>query len=102
MSVHVTTEHKTLPEHTERVVDTLCEALPASLEHDGCEAIHLRRAQDDPTRIVSFTQWASRRHYEEYLRWRTDTGLKDEIGDLLTKPISIEYFDDIVSLARNG
>jgi quinol monooxygenase YgiN len=100
MSVHVVTEHNARPEHTGQVVDTLREALPDSLAHDGCEAIHLRRDQDNPTRIVSFTQWASRRHYQDYLAWRTDTGLKDEIGELLSEPISIAYFDDIVSLTR--
>jgi quinol monooxygenase YgiN len=99
MSVHVTTELKPRPEHTDQVVSALREALPHSLEHDGCEAIHLRRDQDDSTRIVSFTQWVSR-HYEDYLAWRTDTGLTDEIGELLTEPISIRYFDDIVSVSR--
>jgi quinol monooxygenase YgiN len=74
--------------------------LPDRLNHDGCEAIHLRRDQDDPTRIVSFTQWASRRHYEDYLAWRTDAELTDEIGELLTEPISIAYFDDIVTVTR--
>jgi len=56
MSAHVVTELKTRPEHTEQVVSTLRKVLPDSLVHDGCEAICLRRDQDDPTRIVSFTQ----------------------------------------------
>jgi quinol monooxygenase YgiN len=68
--------------------------------YNGCEAIHLRRDQDDPTRIVSFTQWATRQHYVDYVAWRTETGLTDELGDMLTEPMSIEYFDDIVSVTR--
>jgi quinol monooxygenase YgiN len=60
MSVHVTTELKTRPENTEAVIAALSEALPYRLEHDGCEAIHLRQSQDDPAHIVSFTQWAQR------------------------------------------
>jgi quinol monooxygenase YgiN len=101
MSAHVVTELKTRPEHTEQVVSTLRKVLPDSLVHDGCVwAICLRRDQDDPTRIVSFTQWASRRDYEYYLAWRTGTGMTGEIGELLTEPMSIEYFDDIVTVTR--
>ncbi|HEX4219548.1 MAG TPA: antibiotic biosynthesis monooxygenase family protein [Acidimicrobiales bacterium] len=100
MSVHVTTELKTKPEHTEDVVAALSEALPHSLDHDGCEAIHLRRDQDDPSRIVSFTQWANRRDYENYLAWRTETGMTDNIEEMLTEPLNIDYFDDILSLTR--
>jgi quinol monooxygenase YgiN len=100
MSVHVTTELKTKPEHTEEVVAALSEALPHSLEHDGCEAIHLRRDQDDPSHIVSFTQWTNRRDYENYLAWRTETGMTDDIEEMLTEPLIVEYFDEIVSLTR--
>jgi quinol monooxygenase YgiN len=100
MSVHVITELKTRPEHTEQVVAALSDALPHSFEHEGCEAIHLRRSQDDPTHIVSFTQWVHRRDYVNYLAWRTETGMTEDIEDMLTEPLIIEYFDDIVSLSR--
>lgn len=100
MSVHVTTELKTKPEHTEAVIAALSEALPHSLVHDGCEAIHLRRSQDDLSHVVSFTQWAQRQDYENYLAWRTETGMTDDIEDMLTEPLIVEYFDDIVSLTR--
>ena len=53
--------------------------------------------------MVSFTQWATRRHYEEYLAWRTEAGLTDEIGEMLTEPMSIRYFDEIITATRcNG
>jgi quinol monooxygenase YgiN len=100
MSTHVVTIQKARPDKVDDVVAILTQALPDSLAHDGCEAIHLRRDQDDPTRIVSFTQWATRQHYGEYLAWRTETGLTDEVADMLTEPMSIEYFDDIVSLTH--
>ena len=100
MSVHVTTELRTRPEHTEDVVKALSEALPHSLAHEGCEAIHLRRSQDDPAHIVSFTQWSKREDYENYLAWRTETGMTDDIEGMLTEPLIIDYFDDIVSLTR--
>jgi quinol monooxygenase YgiN len=100
MSVHVITELKTRPDRTEDVITALREALPHSLEHEGCEAIHLRRSQDDPGHIVSFTQWGERQDYENYLGWRTETGMTDNIEDMLTEPLIIEYFDDVVSLTK--
>jgi quinol monooxygenase YgiN len=100
MSVHVTTELKTRPEHTRDVIEALSEALPDSLQHDGCEAIHLRRSEDDPTHVVSFTQWSQREDYENYLAWRTESGMTDDIEQMLTEPLVIEYFDDIISLTR--
>ena len=100
MSVHVTTELKTKPQHTDDVIAALSQALPHSLEREGCEAISLRRDQDSPATVVSFTRWATRRHYENYLVWRTDTGMTDEIDHLLTEPMSIRYFDEIVDASR--
>jgi hypothetical protein len=58
MSTYVATEFKTQPGRAEELVAALRQALPDSLAHDGCEAISLRRNQDDPTNIVSLTQWA--------------------------------------------
>ena len=100
MSTHVVTIQKARPDKVDELVAILTRALPDSLAHDGCEAIHLRRDQDDPTRIVSFTRWATRQHYVAYLAWRTEMGMTDEVADMLTEPMSIEYFDDIVSLTH--
>ena len=100
MSVHVTTQLKTRAGRTDQIVAALSEALPHSLQHEGCEAIHLRQDQDDPTNIVSFTQWATRKNYEDYLAWRTETGMTDEIDAMLTDPLIIGYFDDLVSITR--
>ncbi len=100
MSTHVVTEFRTEPGRAEELVSILCEVLPDSLAHEGCEAISLRRNQDDATNIFSFTQWASRRHYDDYLAWRTEAGLTDEIGDMLIEPMSIRYFDEIVGVGK--
>ena len=100
MSTYVATEFKTQPGRAEELVAALSQALPASLIHDGCQAISLRRNQDDPANIVSFTQWESRRHYDEYLDWRTEAGLTDELGAMLTEPMSIKYFDEIIGFKR--
>lgn len=100
MSTHVVTIQNARPDKVDELVAILTQAIPDSFAHDGCEAIHLRRDQDDRTRIVSFTQWATRQHYVDYLVWRTEMGMTDEVGDMLTEPMSIEFFDDIVSLTH--
>jgi quinol monooxygenase YgiN len=98
MSVHVATEFRTKPQYADGLVAALTEALPDSINHEGCQAISLRRNQDDATNIVSFTRWATRQHYEDYLAWRTEHGMTDDIGELLTEPMTITYFDEVVAV----
>lgn len=100
MSTHVVTALRARPEFADTLINLLSRILRESLAHTGCEAIHLRRDQDDPAHIVSFTQWATRQDYLEYLAWRTDTGTTGDVGELLAEPMSIEYFDDLVSVTR--
>ena len=101
MSVHVTTEFRIKDQCADALVAALSQALPDSLDHAGCEAISLRRDQDDANHVISFTQWATRRHYEEYLVWRTEQGLTDEVGEMLTEPMKITYFDDVITVSRH-
>jgi quinol monooxygenase YgiN len=98
MSTHVVTEFKTKPSMADELIAVLASAASDSINHQGCLAIRLRREQDDPSHIVSFTEWESRQNYIDYLSWRTASGLTDEVSDLLTEPMSISYFDEIASL----
>jgi quinol monooxygenase YgiN len=100
MSVHVATEFKTKSHYADSLIAALAEALPDSLSHDGCEAISLRRDQDDPNHVVSFTQWTTRKHYEDYLAWRTEQGMTDDVGEMLTEPMTITYFDEVIKVPR--
>ncbi|MDT5002023.1 MAG: hypothetical protein QOK12_4128 [Mycobacterium sp.] len=100
MSTHVVTALRARPKAADDLVTILSELLRESITHSGCEAIHLRRDQDDRAHIVSFTQWTTRQHYVDYLESRTQTGVTDTISALLSEPMSIEYFDDIVSVTR--
>jgi hypothetical protein len=54
-----------------------------------------------PQHIVAFARWATRQNYEDYLAWRTETGMTDEIDALLTEPLIIKYFDDLVSITSS-
>jgi len=94
VSTHVVTDFKTKLGKADELIATLAAASPDSLNHHGCEAIRIRLDQDDPLHIVSFTQWTTRQDYDDYLSWRTATGLTDEVSHLLTEPMSISYFEE--------
>jgi quinol monooxygenase YgiN len=95
VSTHVVTEFRTRPGQADDLVEELARQVPDSLVHDGCEDIALRRNEDDPDNIISFTRWATREHYDAYLAWRTAKGDTDTVSQFLTEPMTIRYFDDI-------
>jgi quinol monooxygenase YgiN len=95
MSTHVVTEFHTKPDQADGLIAELSRQIPDSRVHDGCEDISLRRNEDDPANIISFTRWATRGHYEAYLDWRTARGDTDTVSQFLAQPMSIRYFDEI-------
>jgi quinol monooxygenase YgiN len=97
MSTHVVTEFTTQTGAAGNLIALLTKVLHETLEHSTCKAIDLRRDQDEPNHVVSFTEWATRQDYVDYFSWRTDTGLTAEVNELLAEPISITYFDEILS-----
>ena len=100
MSTHVVTDFNTKPGKADELIALLTKASADSITHRGCEAIRLRRDQDNPSHIVSFTQWNTRQDYDDYLSWRTASGLTDEVSHLLTEPMSISYFDELLTLGQ--
>jgi len=68
---------------------------PISRTRPGCEAISVRRNQDDPTNIIGDIRWATRRDYNEHLAWRTDSGYTVQFEEMLAQPMSIRYFDEV-------
>jgi hypothetical protein len=59
-----------------------------------------RRSHARSHSFATFTQWAQREDYENYLAWRTETGFRGEMNELLTEPQTFTLYDDIVSLIR--
>ncbi len=51
------------------------------------------RNQDDPDVLVAVEEWESKAHYEKYLAWRTETGVMDNLKELIAEPPSIRYFE---------
>ena len=67
--------------------------LPDTRAYEGCEGITIHRNMDDPTNVVLVEHWTSREHYEKYLAWRDETGVLAQLGELLTGPPNIRFYD---------
>jgi quinol monooxygenase YgiN len=95
MSTHVVNELHALPDHADDVLNLLIDLSPVSRTRPGCEAISVRRSQDDPTVLIGDTRWASREDYDNYLAWRTESGCTAQFEEMLAEPMTIRYFDEI-------
>ena len=95
MSVHVITELHAKRGYSDDLIALLGKSIPDSRAHHGCEGISILHDQEDRSSVASVTTWASRRHYEEYLAWRTESGDTDTFRQLLDQPMSIRYFDEV-------
>ncbi len=95
MSVLVLFDLETKAGKEEEAVALFAGMFPDTRAFDGCESITLHRDQDAASRFTLVERFASREHYEAYLRWRTERGDVALLGALLAGPPSIRFFDDV-------
>ncbi len=95
MSTHVVNEFHANPGRGDDVLALLLELSPESRGRPGCGAISIRRNQDDPDNVIGDTRWVTRKHYDDYLAWRTRNGHTARFDQMLRKPMLIRYFDEI-------
>lgn len=95
MSIKVILEIKSKPECIAELKSTLEKILPDTRGYEGCVEVRVVDNQDDPLNLILIETWESRKHYEKYLAWRTETGALVALGKLLSQPASIRYFDNI-------
>jgi quinol monooxygenase YgiN len=95
MSINIITQFKTKPGKSSDLIALIRTLLPESLEQPGCEEVAIRQNQDAPDDIISAQRWTSRRHYEDYMAWRTANGVTAQFNDLLAADMQIRYFNDI-------
>ena len=95
MSTHVVNEFHAKPGRAGDVLALLLELSPESRGRLGCEAISIRRNQDDPDNLIGDTRWTTRQHYDDYLAWRTHNGYTASFDQMLSEPMLIRYFDEI-------
>ncbi len=95
MSVLVLLEAQVKSEAVDDMKSFLAEILPDTRAYDGCQGIDAHFNIEDTGNMVLVEHWDSRAHYEKYLAWRTETGVLDKLGAMLTGPPSIRYFEKI-------
>jgi quinol monooxygenase YgiN len=99
MSINIITQFNTKPGRAKDLIARISKLLPESLEHAGCEEVSIRQNQDLPEEVISAQRWTTRRHYEEYVAWRTKNGVTGEIHELLSCDMQIRYFNDVLTRA---
>jgi quinol monooxygenase YgiN len=95
MSTHVVNEFHAKPGREDDVLALLIQLSPESQSRPGCDAISIRRNQDDPDNVIGDTRWATRQHDDDYLAWRTESGYTARFDQMLSEPMLIRYFDEI-------
>jgi quinol monooxygenase YgiN len=95
MSTHLVNEFHALLDRADDVMNLLIELSPISRTRPGCQAISLRRNQDDPTNIVGDTRWATRQDYDNYLALANRLRLHRAVRRDARPPMSIRYFDEV-------
>jgi quinol monooxygenase YgiN len=95
MSISIITQFKTKPGRADDLIALIRKLLPESLQQAGCEEVAIRQNQDEPDDIISAQKWASRRHYEDYMAWRTQNGVTAQFQELLTDDLQVRYFNDV-------
>jgi quinol monooxygenase YgiN len=98
MSISIITQFKTKPNRSKDLIALIRRVLPESLKHEGCEEVCIRQNQDEPNDVISAQRWASRRHYESYVAWRTKNGVTAVFQEMLAEPIGVRFFDDVPML----
>jgi len=93
MSVMVLLEAPVKAEEISNMKSYMAELLPESLEYDGCQSMELYFNTEDGGNMVLVEHWDSPAHHQKYLGWRTETGVMDKLGGMLSGPPSIRFFE---------
>ena len=92
MTCQVILEFKAKEDAVESIRSYLREILPDTRSYDGCVGLNITQNLDDPTSFAVVEQWDTRKHYENYLQWRTDTGVLDKLAEMIDGEPSIRFF----------
>ncbi|MFC9735075.1 putative quinol monooxygenase [Streptomyces roseolus] len=71
------------------------EQLPGTRAFEGNVSVEVVRDQDAPNTVVFMEKWDSRKNFEDYLAWRTETGVVAELADMLDGDIDFRYHDSL-------
>jgi quinol monooxygenase YgiN len=84
---------KVKPELAGEMKLLLKKILPDTKAFDGFISIDVCHNLDSIGEFVFYEQWKSRRHYEKYFAWRTETGVIEQMTAMSVEPPTISYFE---------
>lgn len=73
--------------------DFMVKILPHTRSHPGCVSIEFVKSQDNPHHILVMEKWNSRKDYEDYYKWRMETGALAEMADTIDGEPTMRVFD---------
>lgn len=71
--------------------DLLTKYLPQTRNYKGFVNISIHQ-QIDSSQVMFYEEWESIEYYESYLKWRTETGVMDILGETFVNSPSVRYF----------
>lgn len=83
-------EVKVKKEKVSELKSLLSEYLPETRKYKGFIDIKIHKNLTDNT-FVFYEEWETIQHYEAYLKWRTDTGVMEILGNTFASLPNIRY-----------
>ena len=93
MSVTVLLTAQVKPNKEEEFVTLVAKCLKETRLYDGFINIEIYEDKITKGSFVFYEKWVNIKAYEAYLSWRTEQGVMDEIGAMLTTAPLINYYD---------
>lgn len=96
MSVNILLTIPVQPEKLDEFLQLIREIAPDTRAYEGCIGFDIYIDQDNPGTVLFFEEWESKQHYENYGKWRQETGLLETLAPLLAglpSPSYVEKFD---------
>lgn len=84
MSIAVTIDLPVKPDATAEFLAFIKSIAPDTRAYDGCELFDIYTDADRPGRVLFYEIWESKEKQQQYLAWRTETGLVEKLGGFLT------------------
>lgn len=100
MSVTVILEVKVAPGQTPKLLSALNKYLPETRRYAGFIDISVL-SEEKTNKLILLSKWNAIDNYQDYLQWRTDTGVMDILSAMLTAPTSIRFFHTEIDSMRS-
>lgn len=97
MTITVTLELTLKPEAVEPFCTQITSALTETRAFPGFVDIAIVRHADDPVRIIFVEQWENRAAYDGYVKFRTETGMMDQMAAVLAQPPRLDIWDERIA-----